>query len=204
MEARKLVGWNVRRLRVAKELTIEELADRAGADASFVARLERGQVNVGVDMLQRLAKPLGVKLADFAIEPAAGAKPPKPLRAGRRPEGRQASKSTSAPDSRSLKEREPGLFGQLRAKVRQGAFNMGKEERVEDPHTLDVITEETARVLMKPGKTLADVLVSRSLMTDVINALSVLFFSKRTPADRIAPHDDKDHVVRRRGKTSLR
>jgi transcriptional regulator with XRE-family HTH domain len=84
MEARKLVGWNVRRLRVARELTIEELAGRADADASFVARLERGQVNVGVDMLQRLAKPLGAKLADFTVEPAPGEEPPKPLRAGRK------------------------------------------------------------------------------------------------------------------------
>ena len=47
MEAKKLVGWNLRRLRVAKGFTIEELAARADADASFVARLERGQVNVG-------------------------------------------------------------------------------------------------------------------------------------------------------------
>ena len=84
MEARKLVGWNVRRLRVAKGLTIEELAGRADADASFVARLERGQVNVGIDMLQRLAKPLGVKLADFTIDPGPGAKPPRPLPAGRK------------------------------------------------------------------------------------------------------------------------
>ncbi|WIM12970.1 helix-turn-helix transcriptional regulator [Enhydrobacter sp.] len=85
MEARKLVGWNVRRLRVAKGLTIEELAGRAEADASFVARLERGQVNVGILMLERLAKQLGAKLVEFMVEPEAGAKPPKPLKAGRKP-----------------------------------------------------------------------------------------------------------------------
>lgn len=85
MEAKKLVGWNLRRLRVAKGLTIEELAGRADADASFVARLERGQVNVGVVMLDGLAKQLGAKLSDFTVEPEPGAKPPKPLRAGRKP-----------------------------------------------------------------------------------------------------------------------
>ena len=85
MEAKRLVGWNVRRLRVAKGLTIEELAGRAEADASFVARLERGQVNVGIVMLARLAKPLEAKLADFMVEPEVGAKPPKPLKAGRKP-----------------------------------------------------------------------------------------------------------------------
>lgn len=85
MEARKLVGWNLRKLRVAKGLTIEELAARAEADASYVARLERGQVNVGIDLLERLAKPLGVKLADLVVEPEPGTKPPKPLPAGRKP-----------------------------------------------------------------------------------------------------------------------
>ena len=85
MEARKLIGWNLRRLRVAKKFTIEELAGRADADASFVARLERGQVNVGIVMLERLAKQLGAKLADLTVEPDFGAKPPKPLKAGRKP-----------------------------------------------------------------------------------------------------------------------
>lgn len=85
MEGRKIVGWNVRKLRVAKELTIEELADRAELDASFVARLERGQVNASIDNLDRLAKRLGVKLADLTVEPKPGEKPPAPLRAGRRP-----------------------------------------------------------------------------------------------------------------------
>lgn len=85
MEARKLVGWNVRRLRVAKRLTIEELADRADADVSFVSRLERGEVNVGILMLERIAKVIGVKLVDLLVEPPPGEKPPRPLPAGRRP-----------------------------------------------------------------------------------------------------------------------
>lgn len=84
MEAKKLVGWNLRRLRVAKGFTIEELAGRTAADASFVARLERGQANVGIVMLDRLAKQLGAKLFDLTVEPEAGAKPPKPLPAGRK------------------------------------------------------------------------------------------------------------------------
>jgi transcriptional regulator with XRE-family HTH domain len=84
MDARKLVGWNVRRQRVAKNLTIEELAARVDTDDSFLGRLERGQVNVGIDMLQRIARRLGVKLVDLFIEPEPGATPPKGLPAGRR------------------------------------------------------------------------------------------------------------------------
>ena len=84
MEAKKLVGWNLRRLRVAKGLTIEELAGRAEADASFVARLERGQVNVGIVMLERLAKHMGAKLSDLVVEPGPNEKSPSPLKAGRK------------------------------------------------------------------------------------------------------------------------
>ena len=84
MEARKLVGWNVRRLRVAQEMTIESLAGDADVDASYLARLERGEVNVGIVLLERLGKTLGAKLSDFVIEPEPGAKPPRPLPAGRR------------------------------------------------------------------------------------------------------------------------
>lgn len=85
MEAKKLVGWNLRRLRVAKGLTIEELAHRAEASAPYVAQLERGEVNVGIVLLDRLARRLGARLSDLTVEPPPGTKPPKPLPAGRRP-----------------------------------------------------------------------------------------------------------------------
>ena len=85
MEARKLVGWNVRRLRVAEALTIEALAEKAGVDGSFLSRLERGEVNVGVVILDRLRRALGVKLTELVVEPVPGEKPPRPLPPGRRP-----------------------------------------------------------------------------------------------------------------------
>jgi transcriptional regulator with XRE-family HTH domain len=84
MEAKKLVGWNIRRLRVARGITIEHLAGEADIGASYLAQLERGEVNVGVVILDRLAKALAAKLPDLVVEPAPGAKPPKPLRAGRK------------------------------------------------------------------------------------------------------------------------
>jgi len=52
MDARRIVGWNIRRLRVAKLLTIEELAvGKRGRE--LCCALERGQVNVGLDILER-------------------------------------------------------------------------------------------------------------------------------------------------------
>lgn len=85
MEGRKIVGWNVRKLRVGKAMTLEDLSARADTAATYLASLERGEVNAGVDLLDRLAKRLGVKLADLTVEPKPGEKPPAPLRAGRRP-----------------------------------------------------------------------------------------------------------------------
>lgn len=85
MDGRKLVGWNVRKLRVALGLSIEELAGQADAADAYVSKLERGQVNVSVDLLERLAKPLRCGLSDFFIEPKPGEQPPAPLKGGRRP-----------------------------------------------------------------------------------------------------------------------
>lgn len=84
MEAKKLVGWNLRRLRVAKGSTIEELAARADADASYVARLERGQMNVGVVLLARLAKVVGGTPVDLVTVPEPCAPRPQPLKPGQR------------------------------------------------------------------------------------------------------------------------
>jgi len=85
MEARRIVGWNLRRIRVERGLTIEDLAGNAEVDASFVARVERASANSSVDLLDRLARALKVRLVELFIEPAPGAPQPKPLRAGRRP-----------------------------------------------------------------------------------------------------------------------
>jgi transcriptional regulator with XRE-family HTH domain len=91
MEAKKLVGWNIRRLRVARRLTIEELAAEADVAPAYLGQLERGAVNVGVAILGRIAKVLGVGLAELFVEPVPGAMPPKPLKAGRRPAKRRPS-----------------------------------------------------------------------------------------------------------------
>lgn len=84
MEARKLIGWNTRRLRVERGLTIEELAYRASIAAASLGRIERASIGTSVDTLEVLARALQVKLVDLVAELPKGAKAPKPLRAGRR------------------------------------------------------------------------------------------------------------------------
>lgn len=85
MKAIKLVGWNIRRVRVERGLTIEELAAEAHVAPAYLGQVERGAANVGIAILERVAKALSIKLIEFFVEPPPGAKPPKPLKAGRRP-----------------------------------------------------------------------------------------------------------------------
>jgi transcriptional regulator with XRE-family HTH domain len=85
MDGRSLVAWNLRRIRVERELSQERLAFDTGIDRSYVGGLERKQENPTVDLLDRLAAHLAVPLADFFIEPEPGSEAPPPLPAGRRP-----------------------------------------------------------------------------------------------------------------------
>lgn len=84
MRASRLIAWNLRRLRVSAGLSQEVLAVDANVDRSYVGRLERGTVNAGVDVLQKIADALGCKIGDFFREPGADEAEPKPLRGGRK------------------------------------------------------------------------------------------------------------------------
>lgn len=125
MEGRKIVGWNVRKLRVSKGLTLEDLASRADTAATYLASLERGEVNAGVDLLDRLAKRLGVELADLTVKPKPGEKPPAPLKAGRRPQRQpvvRASWQEQHHRVRELLERDMKRVKGTRGHTPEGSF----------------------------------------------------------------------------------
>ena len=84
MRARALVARNIRRLRVARELSQEVLAVDAGIDRTYVSRLERGLENPTVAVLEKLARALSSNIEEFFRVPRAGEAPPKPLKGGRR------------------------------------------------------------------------------------------------------------------------
>ena len=58
MSLREIVARNLRRLRHAKGLSQEELADRAGINRNYVGMLEREENAATVDMLEKLAEVL--------------------------------------------------------------------------------------------------------------------------------------------------
>jgi transcriptional regulator with XRE-family HTH domain len=84
MRARQTIGWNIRKFRVEAGLTMEELGGKSDVDASYVARVERGTVNVSIDIVERIATALKRSLIELVQEVPAGSKAPAPLRAGRR------------------------------------------------------------------------------------------------------------------------
>ena len=85
MEAGKLVGLNVRRLRVERGYSQERLALDAGIDRAYFGRIERGAENVTLARLEALANVLQVPLAAFFDEAAVSAETPRALRPGRKP-----------------------------------------------------------------------------------------------------------------------
>jgi transcriptional regulator with XRE-family HTH domain len=85
MNGRKLVAWNLRRLRVGQGLSQETLAADAGVDRAYVGRLERELENPSIGLLDRLAKALSAHLSELFVEPKAGEARPRPLPGGRHP-----------------------------------------------------------------------------------------------------------------------
>ena len=65
MRLREIVARNLRRLRHAKGLSQEELADRAEINRNYVGMLEREQHAATIDMLEKLAIVLDIDPVGF-------------------------------------------------------------------------------------------------------------------------------------------
>jgi transcriptional regulator with XRE-family HTH domain len=83
MNARELVAWNVRRLRVLRGVSSETLAADAGVDRSYMSRVERGIANPTIDILERIAGVLEVEIAELFVIPQPTDERPAPLPGGR-------------------------------------------------------------------------------------------------------------------------
>jgi transcriptional regulator with XRE-family HTH domain len=76
MDARRLLAWNLRRGRVRRGLSQEQLAVDAGVNRTYVSGVERAAENPTIEVLERLAKALSMDLADLFAKPGPKEGPP--------------------------------------------------------------------------------------------------------------------------------
>jgi transcriptional regulator with XRE-family HTH domain len=84
MDAKARVAWNIRKLRVERQVSQEAFAVDAGIDRTYVSRLERGMENPTVAVLEGIAAALDVGIEALFAAPAPGVEAPAPLPSGRK------------------------------------------------------------------------------------------------------------------------
>ena len=70
MEIRDVLALNLRKHRRAKGFSQEELAHRADIDRTYISALERSVYAAGIDVVDRLARALGLEAADLLQSPS--------------------------------------------------------------------------------------------------------------------------------------
>lgn len=61
----KDVGFNIRRIREEKGFSQEKLAALADLHRAYIGQIERGEKNIGLKNLEKIAKALGVHTKDL-------------------------------------------------------------------------------------------------------------------------------------------
>jgi transcriptional regulator with XRE-family HTH domain len=84
MNVKQTIGWNLRRLRVAKGFSQERLALETGIDRSYVGRVERGSENVTVATLEAVSTALDIHVSELFTKVEDNAGPTTGLKAGRK------------------------------------------------------------------------------------------------------------------------
>lgn len=67
-KTRKIFARNLREIRVKQGLSQEELADIAGLHRTYVGSVERGERNISIDNMERLATALKINIQDLLID----------------------------------------------------------------------------------------------------------------------------------------
>ena len=65
VKIRKAFGKRVRELRKQQSYSLEQLADKAGLHRTYIGSIERGEQNVSIDNIAKIAKALRVSLSQL-------------------------------------------------------------------------------------------------------------------------------------------
>jgi len=61
----KLIGERVRKLRIDKQLTLENLAFKADMDYTQLSRIELGKINTSLFQIHKIANALGINRSEI-------------------------------------------------------------------------------------------------------------------------------------------
>jgi transcriptional regulator with XRE-family HTH domain len=64
-KVQKQFGKRLREIRLSKGISQEDLAGLAGLHRTYVSSIERGERNISLVNIERLAKALGIKTKEF-------------------------------------------------------------------------------------------------------------------------------------------
>ena len=65
MDAKRIFGQNVRRIRKTLGFSQEELAERAGLHRTYIGSVERGERNISLNNIVAIARALNVPIAEL-------------------------------------------------------------------------------------------------------------------------------------------
>ena len=68
MDIKKEIGARVKELRKIKNLTQEQLAEKAGVSTKYIGDVERGKANITLDYIINLSKALNLEILDGLIK----------------------------------------------------------------------------------------------------------------------------------------
>lgn len=68
-EAQLLFAANVRRFRKAQSISQEKLAEYAGLHTNYISSVERGERNISICNIERIARGLGTSMAELLTTP---------------------------------------------------------------------------------------------------------------------------------------
>lgn len=84
-ELQVVIGRNLRRIREMRGMSQEAFGDLLGFHPNYVGNLERGERNLTVRSIERLADVLGVNVLALLVDPGAARDPAPRKRRGRPP-----------------------------------------------------------------------------------------------------------------------
>ena len=67
-KAQQLFALNMRRIRLAKKLTQEKVAEAAGLHPNYISSVERGERNISIGNIENIAGALNVCMGDLLAE----------------------------------------------------------------------------------------------------------------------------------------